>query len=79
MAEAQNTAVLLKSLLQKEEETWNGIFMEKVANTLNKLHSKSQSKVKKLYKELYTRDLDNDIINGSTEGDEFYEHYEDVY
>ena len=79
MAEAQNVAVRLKSLLQKEEETWNGIFVLKASNILQKLPSKAQSKVKKAYKELYTRDLTEDIVNGFTEGDEFYEQYEDVY
>ena len=50
MAEAQNVAVRLKSLLQKEEETWNGIFVLKASNILKKLPSKAQSKVKKAYK-----------------------------
>ena len=79
MAKAQNVAARLKSLLQKEEEIWNWIYVEKVANTLNKLPSKAQSKVKKAYKELYNMDLTEDIINGFTEEDEFYERYEDIY
>ena len=78
MAETQNVAVLLKFLLQKKEEAWNGIFLDKAANTLKKLPGKAQSKAKKAYKELYTRDLTEDIIKGFTKGDEFYEHYEDV-
>ena len=57
MTEAQNVVVRLKSLLQKEEETWKGIFVEKAANILQKLPSKAKSKVKKAYKELYARDL----------------------
>ena len=54
-------------------ENWKKIFVEKAANILQKLPSKAQSKVKKAYKELYTRDLIEDIVNGFTEGDEFYE------
>ena len=79
MAETQNVAVRLKSLLQKEEETWKGIFVEKATNILQKLPNKAQSKVKKAYKELYTRDLTEDIVNGFTKGDECYEQYEEVY
>ena len=51
----------------------------KAGNTLKKLPSKAQSKVKKSHKELYIRDLTEDIIKGFTEGDKLYEQYEDVY
>ena len=59
-------------------ENWKNIRGKSGQHT-QKPPNKAQSKVKKAYKELYTRDLIEDIVNGFTEGDEFYEQYEDVY
>ena len=67
MTEAQNVVVRLKSYLLKEKETWKGILVEKAANILKKMANKSQSKVKKAYKDLYTRNLTNSL------------RYEDIY
>ena len=53
-------------------ENWKNIRGKSGQHT-QKLPNKAQSKVKKAYKELYTRDLIEDIVNGFTEGDEFYE------
>ena len=78
-AKAQNIAVRLKTLLHKEEKTWAGNFVTKAPSILNKLPNKTQSNVKKSYKELISQDLTEDITNYFYEGDEFYETYEQQY
>ena len=78
-AEAQNTAVKLKILLYKEENTWAGNFVTTAASILDKLPNKAQTKVKKAYKELFSQDLTDDLTKYFCEGDEFYETYEQHY
>ena len=78
-AEAQNIAVLLKTLLYKEEKTWAGNFVTTAASRMNKLPNKAQSNVKKTFKELFSQDLTGDITNCFCKGDEFYEIYEQQY
>ena len=74
-AEAQNIAVRIKSLLYKEEETWNGMYVTKADTLLQKLPSKAQNKVKRAYQELFSRDLVEDMVSGFCAGDDFYEKY----
>ncbi len=74
-AEAQNIAVRIKSLLYKEEETWNGMYVTKADTLLQKLPSKAQNKVKRAYQELFSRDLVEDMVSGFCAGDAFYEEY----
>ena len=76
-AEAQNIAVRIKSLLYKEEETWNGRYVTKADTILQKLPSRAQNKVKRAYQELFSRDLVEDMATGFCEGDDFYEEYEE--
>ena len=71
--QAMNTAVKVRNQLLKEEQTWNGSEWLKGAQLIEKEPPKIKQEICKAYKNLYNRDLNTDIVEAATCGDEFFE------
>ena len=66
-------------LFYKEEETQDENFLTKAGSILHKKPSKTQSRFKKEYKELYSQEKIEETTNCFFEGDDFFEKYHQEY